>query len=103
MPLCQAWVAVLMPRVSECMFVSILSFNIYVGFIYVCLYVPLIIQFVYYYFVYYICTHTNNLSCLYCTATTGASGNVATEDVVYMLNSMGIDTGINIDALMNAT
>lgn len=39
---------------------------------------------------------------MYYITTTGASGNVATEDVVYMLNSMGIDTGINIDALMNA-
>jgi hypothetical protein len=33
---------------------------------------------------------------------TGASGNVATEDVVYMLNSMGIETGVDIDKLMNA-
>jgi hydroxymethylglutaryl-CoA lyase len=27
---------------------------------------------------------------------------VATEDVVYMLNSMGIETGVNIEGLMNA-
>lgn len=35
-------------------------------------------------------------------STIGASGNVATEDVVYMLDSMGIETGINIEKLMNA-
>ena len=34
-----------------------------------------------------------------CPYAKGASGNVATEDVVYMLQGMGIDTGIDIDAL----
>jgi hydroxymethylglutaryl-CoA lyase len=34
-----------------------------------------------------------------CPYAKGASGNVATEDVVYMLNGMGISTGINIDRL----
>ena len=29
----------------------------------------------------------------------GASGNVATEDVVYMLNGMGISTGVDLDRL----
>eukprot|EP00927_Polykrikos_kofoidii_P050817 TRINITY_DN44692_c0_g1_i1.p1 TRINITY_DN44692_c0_g1~~TRINITY_DN44692_c0_g1_i1.p1 ORF type:complete len:775 (-),score=151.60 TRINITY_DN44692_c0_g1_i1:65-2251(-) len=29
----------------------------------------------------------------------GASGNLATEDLVYMLDGMGIETGINIEAL----
>lgn len=33
---------------------------------------------------------------------TGASGNVATEDVVYMLNSLGIQTNVDIDKLMTA-
>lgn len=37
-----------------------------------------------------------------CPYAKGASGNVATEDVVYMLNSMGIETGVNIDHLMTA-
>lgn len=32
----------------------------------------------------------------------GASGNVATEDVVYMLNSLGIHTGVDLEALMAA-
>lgn len=34
-----------------------------------------------------------------CPYAKGASGNVATEDVVYMLHGMGIDTGIDLDAL----
>ena len=32
----------------------------------------------------------------------GASGNVATEDVVYLLNGLGIDTGIDLEALIRA-
>lgn len=35
-----------------------------------------------------------------CPYAPGASGNVATEDVVYMLNGMGIDTGIDLDELV---
>ena len=31
----------------------------------------------------------------------GASGNVATEDVVWLLNGLGIDTGIDLDALVD--
>ena len=34
-----------------------------------------------------------------CPYAKGASGNVASEDVVYMLQGMGIDTGIDLDAL----
>ena len=37
-----------------------------------------------------------------CPYARGATGNVATEDVVYMLNGLGIDTGIDIDQLMAA-
>lgn len=37
-----------------------------------------------------------------CPYAKGASGNVATEDVVYMLNGLGINTGINFDKLLNA-
>ena len=37
-----------------------------------------------------------------CPYAKGASGNVATEDVVYMLNGMGIETGINLDMLITA-
>ncbi len=37
-----------------------------------------------------------------CPYAAGASGNVATEDVVYMLNGMGIETGINLDKLVDA-
>ena len=32
----------------------------------------------------------------------GASGNVATEDVVYMLHGMGRDTGIDLTARIDA-
>jgi hydroxymethylglutaryl-CoA lyase len=35
-----------------------------------------------------------------CPYAKGASGNVATEDVVYMLEGMGIETGIDLDALI---
>jgi hydroxymethylglutaryl-CoA lyase len=34
-----------------------------------------------------------------CPYAKGASGNVATEDVVYMLQGMGIDTGVDLAAL----
>ncbi len=37
-----------------------------------------------------------------CPYAPGASGNVATEDVVYMLDGMGIETGINLHALVEA-
>lgn len=35
-----------------------------------------------------------------CPYAQGASGNLATEDVVYMLNGLGIDTGIDLKQLM---
>jgi len=34
-----------------------------------------------------------------CPYANGASGNVATEDVVYMLDGLGLDTGIDLQAL----
>jgi len=37
-----------------------------------------------------------------CPYAKGASGNVATEDVVYMLNGLGIKTGIDFDKLLKA-
>lgn len=37
-----------------------------------------------------------------CPFAPGASGNVATEDVVMMLEQMGLDTGIDLDRLMKA-
>ena len=37
-----------------------------------------------------------------CPYAKGATGNVATEDVVYMLQGMGIGTGIDLDALVDA-
>jgi hydroxymethylglutaryl-CoA lyase len=36
-----------------------------------------------------------------CPYAKGATGNVATEDVVFMLQGMGIDTGIDLDALVD--
>ena len=35
-----------------------------------------------------------------CPYAPGASGNVATEDVVYMLHGLGIETGIDLDRLV---
>lgn len=37
-----------------------------------------------------------------CPYAKGATGNVATEDVVYMLHGLGIETGIDLDALVDA-
>ncbi len=37
-----------------------------------------------------------------CPYAKGATGNVSTEDVVYMLHGMGIDTGIDLDKLVDA-
>jgi hydroxymethylglutaryl-CoA lyase len=37
-----------------------------------------------------------------CPYAPGASGNVATEDVVYMLHGLGIETGIDLDKLVEA-
>jgi hydroxymethylglutaryl-CoA lyase len=37
-----------------------------------------------------------------CPYAPGATGNVATEEVVHMLHDMGIDTGIDLDALVDA-
>lgn len=35
-----------------------------------------------------------------CPYAPGASGNVSTEDVIYMLHGMGIETGIDLDAIV---
>ena len=37
-----------------------------------------------------------------CPYAKGATGNVATEDVVFMLHGMGIETGIDLDKLVDA-
>jgi hydroxymethylglutaryl-CoA lyase len=36
-----------------------------------------------------------------CPYAKGATGNVATEDVIYMLQGMGIDTGVDLDRLVD--
>ncbi|GMV41549.1 MAG: hydroxymethylglutaryl-CoA lyase [Myxococcales bacterium] len=38
-----------------------------------------------------------------CPYAPGASGNLATEDLVYMLHGMGVDTGVDLDALVEAS
>jgi hydroxymethylglutaryl-CoA lyase len=37
-----------------------------------------------------------------CPYAKGATGNVATEDVLFMLDGLGIDTGVDLDALVDA-
>ena len=37
-----------------------------------------------------------------CPYAAGASGNVATEDVVYLMNGLGLETGIDLDRLVDA-
>ena len=36
-----------------------------------------------------------------CSYAKGATGNVATEDLVYLFNGMGVNTGIQLDALID--
>ena len=38
-----------------------------------------------------------------CPFAPGASGNIATEDLVFMFNEMGISTGIDMDSLLNVS
>jgi hydroxymethylglutaryl-CoA lyase len=38
-----------------------------------------------------------------CPYAKGASGNVATEDVVFLLNGLGVETGINLDRLIDCS
>jgi hydroxymethylglutaryl-CoA lyase len=38
-----------------------------------------------------------------CPYAPGATGNLATEDLVYMLEGLGIQTGVDLDALVNAS
>jgi len=38
-----------------------------------------------------------------CPYAPGASGNVATEDLVYMLNGLGISNGINLQNLIQCS
>lgn len=37
-----------------------------------------------------------------CPYAKGATGNVATEDVVYMLHGMDLETGVDLDKLVEA-
>jgi hydroxymethylglutaryl-CoA lyase len=37
-----------------------------------------------------------------CPYAPGASGNVATEDLLYMLDGMGLDTGVDLEELIDA-
>lgn len=37
-----------------------------------------------------------------CPYASGASGNVATEDVLYLLNGLGIETGVDLNAVVEA-
>jgi hydroxymethylglutaryl-CoA lyase len=38
-----------------------------------------------------------------CPYAPGATGNLATEDLVYMLDGLGIESGVNLDALVDAS
>jgi hydroxymethylglutaryl-CoA lyase len=37
-----------------------------------------------------------------CPYAPGATGNICTEDLVHMVEDMGVDTGVNLDALLDA-
>jgi isopropylmalate/homocitrate/citramalate synthase len=38
-----------------------------------------------------------------CPFAPGATGNLATEDLIYMLNGLGIETGVNLEAVVDAS
>ena len=38
-----------------------------------------------------------------CPYAPGAAGNLATEDLVYMLHGMGIETGVDLDSVASAS
>jgi len=38
-----------------------------------------------------------------CPYAPGATGNLATEDLIYMLNGLGVETGVDLDALTDAS
>ncbi len=38
-----------------------------------------------------------------CPYAKGATGNVATEDVIYLLNGLGYETGVDLDRLIDAS
>ena len=38
-----------------------------------------------------------------CPYTPGATGNLATEDLIYMLDGLGIETGVSLDGLLEAS
>ncbi len=38
-----------------------------------------------------------------CPYAPGATGNLATEDLMYMLDGLGVETGVDLDALVNAS
>jgi hydroxymethylglutaryl-CoA lyase len=38
-----------------------------------------------------------------CPYAPGATGNLATEDLIYMLDGLEVETGVNLDALVNAS
>jgi hydroxymethylglutaryl-CoA lyase len=38
-----------------------------------------------------------------CPYAPGAAGNLATDDLIYMLNGLGIETGVSLPALSEAT
>jgi hydroxymethylglutaryl-CoA lyase len=38
-----------------------------------------------------------------CPYAPGATGNLATEDLLYMLNGLGVETGIDLDAVLDAS
>jgi len=38
-----------------------------------------------------------------CPYAPGAAGNLATEDLVYLLDGLGIDTGVDLEAVVRAS
>lgn len=38
-----------------------------------------------------------------CPYAPGASGNLATEDLLYMVQGLGVETGVNLDAVVEAS
>ena len=46
--------------------------------------------------------HSSVAGLVGCPYAKGATGNVATEDVLYLMQGLGIETGISLDAVVEA-
>jgi len=63
----------------------------------------LLLLYIFFYFYGRSCRPSTNAALGGCPYSHGASGNLATEDLVAMLHGMGIETGIDLEKLMDCS